>query len=326
MEKNSFNNHEWHLIVNPNALSAKCFVYSKVVEQNLVEFKIPYQKHIASLCNAGIQIVKDLCLKGKRYFMVVGGDGTINEVINGIFQSGVPIDEVYVTVIPLGTGNDWSRTHQYPSSYLDTVINFDSAFFIKHDIGLVEIIENNQCIDKRYFINIAGFGFDSAVIMEVNKNKSKVFSKTVYLFSLLKILLSHKSQKVEIQTDNETFSEMVFTMAVGIGQYNGNGMRQVPMANPVDGLFDMVIIKSVSPFKVIKNIKNLYAGTHLEALKEAIYFQTKYIEINSNSTMLGEVEGELLQKGNYRISIIPNSLKIMSFNPEYADLNTTIYL
>jgi YegS/Rv2252/BmrU family lipid kinase len=317
MEKFSFNQHAWHLIVNPNALSEKCFTYSKIVEIKLHDLNIPYQKHIANLCNAGIQIVKDLCLKGERYFMIVGGDGTINEVINGIFLSGIPTEEVYVSVIPLGTGNDWTRTHLYPPTYSLTIDQFNESFFIKQDVGLVETMENGQCTDKRYFINIAGFGFDSAVIQEVNKNKSKVFSKTVYLLSLLKVLLTHKAQKIEIKTDAESFTEPIFTIAIGIGQYNGNGMRQVPMANPIDGLFDMVIIKKVSPFKVIRNVKNLYAGTHLQSLEEAVLLHAKTIEITSTPFSTGEVEGELLKKGNYRISIIPNSLHVMSFNADF---------
>lgn len=318
MKAISFNDYKWHVIVNPNALSAKCKIYSKTVAQTLEELKIPHTKHVADKCNAGIAVVKDLCQQGERYFIAVGGDGTVNEVVNGVFQSGVPTEEVYIAVIPLGTGNDWTHSHQYPSAYIKTMYSLDQAFFIKHDVGLVQTITNQQTVNQRYFINIAGFGFDAAIASRVNETKSKVFSKTVYLLNLLRVLFTHKAQKIKITTDTTSFTENIFTFAVGICQYNGNGMRQLPMANPVDGILNTAIIKDISPFEVIRNVKNLYSGLHIKALKDkVVVLDSTFVEITVDPHVLGEVEGELLQKGNYRISILPRSVNMMSFNKDY---------
>lgn len=304
--------HDWEVIFNPNALSKKCYLHWQTIENKLKAIGLSYQQHIADFPKAGIQIVKNLCIQGKRHFIAVGGDGTINEVINGIFLSGVPTDEVYVVVLPLGTGNDWTRSHDYPSDYLEILHQLNQAKFIKHDVGVVETMVDNKMEDKRFFINIAGFGFDAAVIQEVNKHKSKVFSKAVYLFNLVKVLLTYSSKKIKLITDDATVEEDIFTVAVGICQYNGNGMRQVPMANPTDGIFDVVIIKKIHPFKVIKNVTSLYEGTHLEALSEAVVYKTTKLEIQSDSCTVGEVEGELINKGNYVISILPQSIHMMT--------------
>ncbi len=318
MKAISFNDYKWHVIVNPNALSARCKIYSKTVAQKLEELKIPHTKHIADKCNAGIEIVKNLCQQGEKYFIAVGGDGTVNEVVNGVFQSGVSTEEVYIAVIPLGTGNDWTHTHQYPSTYVKTMDSLNQAFFIKHDVGLVQTVINQQVASQRYFINIAGFGFDASIASGVNETKSKVFSKTVYLLTLLRVLFTHKAQKIKIETEKTSFSENIFTFAVGICQYNGNGMRQLPMANPVDGILDTAIIKEVSPFKVIRNVKRLYSGSHIKALKDKIIvLNSNTVEITAEPYVLGEVEGELLQKGDYRISILPRSVNMMSFNKDY---------
>ncbi|OQA85669.1 MAG: putative lipid kinase BmrU [Bacteroidetes bacterium ADurb.Bin234] len=304
--------YQWQVIINPNALSEKCLAYWVDVEKQLGKLGIPYRHHIADESTFGIKKVEELCKKGERYFIVVGGDGTINEVINGIFISGVNPEEVYVSVFPLGTGNDWTRTHAYPSSYSDTILSFQEAKFIKHDVGLVECVKDNLLIEKRYFVNIAGFGFDAEVIEEVNKNKSKLFTKTVYILSLLKVLLRHKNKKNLIKLDNESINDEIFTLAVGIGQYNGNGMRQVPTANPVDGLFDVAVVRKISPLKVIKNVSKLYDGTHIKVLKEASVSQSKTVEIKSSPYCRGEVEGELLPLADYRISIIPRAVNMMS--------------
>ncbi|MGI6291313.1 MAG: diacylglycerol/lipid kinase family protein [Bacteroidales bacterium] len=313
----SIEEHHWHVILNPNALSKKNLSYFGSIKQKLNELKLTYTAHVAESCNSGIETVKKLCLQGARHFIAVGGDGTINEVINGIFYSEIPSKEVYVAVIPIGTGNDWARTHNYPAHYLSAMDKISEARFIQHDIGLVETINNNSTTHKRYFINIAGFGFDSAVIREVNKNKSKVFSKTVYLLSLLKILFTYKAIRLTIKTADTSLTEDIFTIAVGICQYNGNGMRQVPTANPVDGKFDIAIIKKISPFKVIANIKRLYDGSHLQVVKEAISLQSDTVTITATPHCVGEVEGELLAIGDYRISILPSSINIMSMNKNW---------
>ncbi len=304
--------YQWQVIINPNALSEKCLAYWVNVEKQLGKLGIPYRHHIADESTFGIKKVEELCKKGERYFIVVGGDGTINEVINGIFISGVNPEEVYVSVFPLGTGNDWTRTHRYPSSYLETIQCFKEARFIKHDVGLVQCMKDNNIFEERYFINIAGFGFDAAVIEEVNKNKSKLFTKTVYILSLLKVLLRYKSKKSVITLDNESINDEIFTLAVGICQYNGNGMRQVPTANPVDGIFDVTVIRKLPPFKVIKNVNKLYEGSHIQVLKEASLSQSKTVEIKSSPYCRGEVEGELLPVSDYRISILPQAVNMMT--------------
>ncbi len=319
MEKTDFSiyEHHWHVILNPNALFEKSFTYFNSIKLKLNELKITYTSHVADSCNAGIEIVKNLCLQGERFFISVGGDGTINEVINGVFYSKVPSEEVYIAIIPIGTGNDWARTHNYPKNYLKSIDKMHKAHFIKHDIGLVEITNNNSSIAQRYFINIAGFGFDAAVIQKMNENKSKSSSKTVYLLNLLKILFHYKAKKLEIKTSHTALTENVFTIAVGICQYNGNGMRQLPMANPIDGKFDIVIIKDISTFKVISNIKNLYKGTHLQTIKEAIALKSDSVTIKATPYCIGEVEGELLTAGDYHISIIPSAIHIMSMNKNW---------
>lgn len=306
--------HHWQVIFNPNALSQKCYIHWSTIGNKLKSMGLSHQDHIADSPKSGIQIVKDLCLQGERHFIAVGGDGTINEVINGVFLSGVPTSEVFVIVFPLGTGNDWTRSHKYPLNYVETIDQLTNASFIKHDVGLVESIHDDSTVAKRYFVNIAGFGFDAEVIQEVNKRHSKVFTKTVYLFNLLKVLFTYKSKKIKIRTDNELLEEDIFTIAVGICQYNGNGMRQVPMANPVDGIFDVVVIKKIATAKVIKNIKALYDGSHIDILSEAVVFQSKKIEIQSAPFTLGEVEGELLHKGNYRITSLPQAVNILSMS------------
>ncbi|MEG1556676.1 MAG: hypothetical protein RR356_08145, partial [Bacteroidales bacterium] len=211
----------------------------------------------------------------------------------------------------LGTGNDWGKSHHYPKSYLDFFSFFMEGQFLSHDVGLINSMEKNRLIDFRYFINIAGFCFDAEVVQQTLKIKRKIIASKIYLFNLLKVLLKHHYQNIQLISPDFDISGKIFTIAVGICQYNGNGMRQVPMADPTDGLLDVIIIRKLPIHKALKNVKNLYTGTHIGKLKEIEVYRTNTLEIKSKSPILGEVEGEMLTTGNYKIMMIPQSVNML---------------
>lgn len=300
---------DWQLIANPNALTAKRKVLETTILQQLEERGIHYQIHFADGAGHGIQTAERLCHEGHRHFIVVGGDGSINEVVNGIYRSGVNPEDVYLTIIPLGTGNDFCRTLGYPTAEnaVDFLMKHD---FQPTDVGVVTSMNGEESVAKRYFINIAGFAFDAAVINETVNGKPKFFPSAVYLLKLVKVLFKYKATPVTITTDDEEYKQEMFTIAVGNAQYNGNGMRQVPMADPCDGAFDIVSIRKLPPMKVVANVKKLFSGKHI-TMDEVHIIRSKSLKISSPRPLLGEVEGEMLATGNYHIAMAPGRLNVL---------------
>ena len=303
----------WQIIHNPNALLFKSSCYWKEIEKKLQEIQIDYLYHVTSTIEEAKELIISLCKKREKHFILIGGDGTLNIFVNAVIESKVNSADIYAALIPLGTGNDWSRSHGYTQKFIDAINLLDIGNFINHDIGIVETVIDDKVVSTRYFINIAGFGFDGAVIAEANasKNTNRIFNKQLYLFNLLKTLIAYKSKSVTIKSNDFTIAGKIFTIAAGIGQYNGNGMRQCPEAITNDGLLDVVIIEKLSIFKVLLNIKNLFDGSHVKKLKEVTVKRTDYLEINTISHILGEVEGEMLAKGNYRIRCLPSAINLM---------------
>ncbi|HPE39832.1 MAG TPA: YegS/Rv2252/BmrU family lipid kinase [Bacteroidales bacterium] len=304
--------YTWHLILNPLAMSYKSVDFLHQVERILKELKIDYISHITKELPETQKIISSLCLQGERHFIVVGGDGTYNSFVNAIMGSGVNPSDIYMIPIILGTGNDWARTHFKKNNFSYTQQLIVSGLFIKHDIGLVEVWDREILKEKRYFINIAGFGFDAEVIFNSNDRKPRILPEAVYLFGLLKTLFRHKSNLVTIRTNGSCFSKDIFSIAVGIGQYNGNGMKQCPKGVPNDQLFEVIMIEKVSKLKVILNVMNLFDGSHVEKMKEIFTLKTDYLEIRSNPHLRGEVEGELLTTGDFKISMIKQQINILS--------------
>ena len=301
----------WQIILNPNALLHRSSKFWNDIETKLKDFGISYVRHVIPAVAHAKEVITALCKGGKRHFIIVGGDGAINVFVDAVMKSKINSSEIYAAVIPLGTGNDWSRSHGYSNRYINAVDSFVEGNFIKHDAGLVETIVNGKVTDARYFVNIAGFGFDGAVIANVSKKKAKIFHNQMYLINLLKTLFGYKSHTVTLQLPESTVTKDIFTIAAGICQYNGNGMRQCPQAIHDDGLLDVVMIEKVSIFKVLMNIKNLFDGSHVKKLKEVSIVRTNYLEITSQPFILGEVEGETLSVGNYRIICLNSAINFM---------------
>ena len=306
----------WQIILNPNAQDHKGLAHWNEVAAKFEQQNIRYELHQANGSRKGIDIAQKLRQEGHRHLMVVGGDGTINEVVNGIMMSGVDTREVFLAVIPHGRGNDWARTHHYPENFLESAEGFLQGHFASHDIGLTKVFQEDQQIEQRYFININSYCFSAEVIYETVHNKHKFFNVSVYMLGVFSALFKHKAIPVKIQAEECQYEDQPFMISVANCQYNGGGMRQAPEASYNDGLFDVVIIPNLSIWTVLTKIKYIFSGTHLQKLKGVKYFRTNKLTIDSSPCIMGEMEGELLSQGRYEIELLPNALNVLTFNQE----------
>jgi YegS/Rv2252/BmrU family lipid kinase len=303
---------QWQIIINPNACSGKLLNRIDTILGMLTERNIDYEGHISASVTNAVKIVERLCRKGFRHFMFLGGDGTANVIVNGICKSEVNLEEVYLVPLPIGTGNDWVRTHNFPkSTEYEAIVDYVmKGNFEKHDVGLLKVNDGfNET--RRHFINIAGFGFDGAVIKLSSESRPKVFPSAVYVINLLRAMFSYRACKAVIEMDNEKVEDEIYTLAVCICTYNGNGMKQAPLADPRDGYFDVIIFRRISVWKVIKNVKNIFNGDHLK-MKECSSHRSKTVSISCDSKFYGEVEGEMVSIGNYELSMLPQQINVLS--------------
>lgn len=305
--------HCWHIILNTNANEKKCEQSWKPVAELLERRNIRYELHLVRGPGEGIATAKQLCDKGIRHLVAAGGDGTVNEVVNGIFVSGVNTNEVYLAVLPLGRGNDWVRTHHYPKNIDEVVKMWCEGRFMRHDIGKVTAQTSDGRTTSRYFINIAGFGFDADVIYDVTHHPIRLFGLNVYVLSLLKTLLSHKPTLVHVSDDNGfAFDGEVFMVIAAICQYNGGGIREAKYAVPDDGNIDLIVVPKMHALKVIRHLQDMHTGDHIDKIKEIRLVQTHRADIRSERPFRAETEGELLPTGNYSIEVMQNALNTLT--------------
>lgn len=304
---------EWFVIVNPNAGKRKGEKDWLEIAALLTEAGIKFTNVFTEHRGHAVILTRKYIENGYRNIIVVGGDGTLNEVVNGIFtQAHIPTENVRLAMIPVGTGNDWCRMFNIPGDYKQAIQLITNNKIFIQDTGTIKYISSKGVEKIRYFINMAGMGFDAMVAKKTNKQKELGKSNPMsYVVNILSSLFLYTSTKVTIMLDKEKIASDIFSMSVGICQYNGGGMKQAPGALPDDGLFDMTLIKPIGKFKIIRNIIKLFDGSFTK-LPEVSTFRSSKIIIHSEPPMFMEADGESLGHTPFVFNILPQSLYVVS--------------
>jgi len=302
---------EWLIIVNPNAGNGKGKKDWNAISGFLRNEGIAFSVKFTERKGHAIQLCLDAISYGFRKIITVGGDGTLNEVVNGAFANTVcPTTDIVLSLIPVGTGNDWGRMFGIPLDYEKAVKIISNDKRLIHDIGHISFYIGSEK-KNRYFINIAGLGFESVVVKKTNFQKDNGHGgKLIYFYNLLTSLLSYKNTKAEIIIDGKVRQANVFSINVGNGRYCGGGMRQTPNALPYDGLLDATVINGMGKFEIIRNLKILYDGTILKHPKIEGY-KCRDIKVSCESAMYVEADGESLGHTPAEFTIIPSAINIV---------------
>jgi YegS/Rv2252/BmrU family lipid kinase len=307
------NNSEitWQVILNPHAGGGKGAHDQKKIEQLLNKSSLNYKLSISEYPRHAIELARDLVSAGATHLIVAGGDGTLNEVVNGIFLAEQESHhEITLGMLPVGTGNDWTKTFGIPDHYQQAIDIINTGKTVMQDVGEVTCLSEGET-SRRYFVNIAGFGFDALVAKNANDLKFKgITGIRVYIQSLLSGYFNYKSRNTQITVDGETFLVNLFSASVGLGKFNGGGMMQVPEANPLEGHFHVTVIRKIGIWGILTNFKGLYSGKFIQDRRVSTH-EGKAIGISSSTPLPGEADGENLGIGTFSIGIIPHRLRVI---------------
>ena len=253
--------------------------------------------------------------KGYQKILSVGGDGTNNEVINGIFtQQRFPTHAITMGTIPVGTGNDWRRTFGFPEGYQHLVKVIKEGRVFPHDVGKVTYYNDGDS-QVRFFLNAAGTGLNEMVCNRTNRLKSQGKGGAFrYMLSTANCLFRFKCVHIKLTIDDEeVFDDEILSLSVGNGKYNGGGMMMMPRSVPNDGLFDITVVRKVGVLKFAANIGSIYDGTFVDKLKEVTTYRGKKIRIISIPAhkLLLETEGETLTNSPFDFEILPQAVNMV---------------
>lgn len=280
----------------------------------LKQKNIHFQKVITQHSLHATQIAQEALSKGYRNFIISGGDGTYNEVINGVFgQQAVLPNEITLAMIPSGTGNDWIKTMKVPfeiEKIVDLIIEKKSFL---QDIGKVTFFEENQQKES-YFLNVAGTGFDVYVAKNFLSNGKKM-GKLSYALGVMKGLFSYENTSINIRLqDGQEIKTKIFLLAVGICKYFASGVKICPEAIPDDGHFDLTLFKGMTKwetFRELRKIKQIVEG-RFENVSQIEIFRSDTFSITSDQKIYLQSDGELMGHSPFEFSILPKSINVIA--------------
>jgi YegS/Rv2252/BmrU family lipid kinase len=309
------NDQHWFVVVNPHAGTNKCIRDWPEIKKMLEAAGFNFSFVLTEKIHQAISLVQKAIEEEEfKSILVVGGDGTLNEAVNGIMkQQRFPSNEIRIGMITVGTGNDWGRMYDIPSSYKKQVKILQKGLTFLQDVGMVKY-RYAADEEKRYFVNIAGMGYDALVAKKTNIMKQQGKGGVItYLISLVSGLFQYKNTELTIEADGKkVFSGQVFSLSIGICKYNGGGMMQLPNAIPDDGLFDVTLIEKTTKMRVIRNIKKLYDGSFIK-MKEVKTFTGKNFSIAARpeDKLYLETDGESLGHSPLDFQVIPRSVRLI---------------
>ena len=296
------------VIVNPAAGAGKT---GRLWPQIMGLFKkhgLRFEHDITEAPGHAIELARDAANKGYDMVVAVGGDGTIHEIVNGLYASGC-IADALLGIVSTGTGSDYIRTIGIPRKYEDACKCLLQPKTRTVDLGVVEYAKNGGRAE-RLFVNFAGMGFDAEIVRRTTQQFKSLGALPSYLMGTLTTIIAYRNKDIFLKLDGEETERRVCTVIMNNGRYGGGGMFTAPNADIADGLFDVMIIDDVSKPDLLMSLPRIYKGTHLTHPKVTMK-RAKEIEIRSKQKMQLQADGELLGEVPARVRILPAALNII---------------
>jgi YegS/Rv2252/BmrU family lipid kinase len=298
----------WKVIINPVSSGGRSGKLWPELEAILRQSGLVFCAELTERPWHAAEIARRALDEGFREFVVVGGDGTVHEAVNGLVVEGAIDPAVSLSIVPGGTGSDLVRFLGVSRDPLKAAQAVAASAVRRVDIGEIRCQRDGRP-HTRYFVNVAGLGFDSEVCARVNRMSKRLSGTIPYLSSLVATLFSYRNKDVELEFDGHSISGRVNSVVVCNGQYFGGGMWIGPRASADDGLLDVVLLKDLNTLEFLYNVPRVYKGTHLTHPKVES-FRTTEIHVQARQRMFIQAEGELVGEAPATFRVLSSALNL----------------
>ncbi|MDZ7338250.1 MAG: diacylglycerol kinase family lipid kinase [candidate division KSB1 bacterium] len=297
------------VIVNPKAANGRAGrewpVCARVLSDVLKE---PFEVRFTERAGHAIELAREAAAQGFDLVVAAGGDGTVNEVVNGLAAA---LAHTRLGILSLGTGKDLVKTLGIPPDIRRAAEVLAGGTVWRVDLGRAIFVDHQGGHNQRLFVNVGDVGFSGAVVARVNRSSKALGGFLSYLGGLVTTLATYSNKLVHLTID-EVIDEIVTVNAVVVanGQYFGGGMWVAPEARADDGLFEVVVIGDVGRLEVIGNVPRLYRGT-LGAHPKVRYFRGRRVTVTSGDEVLLDLDGEQPGRAPVTFELLPQALSCL---------------
>jgi diacylglycerol kinase (ATP) len=271
---------------------------------------LSFEAYMTEAPEHATELTREALLKGCDLVVSVGGDGTHNEVMNGFFTPEGPLrKEAQLGFISMGTGSDLIKTLLIPKDPVEAVKHLVGNRPRPIDVGRLSFVSHRGEKVTRYFINIAGLGLDGDTVDRVNRTSKALGGFISFLWGTVVSLMLYRNKEMAVVVDGKpVFNGQVTIVAVANGRYFGGGMCIAPHAEMDDGLFDIVIMHSLSKLNLLANLPKVYRGAHLDH-PNSISLRGRRVAIQAAEALLN-LDGEQPGRGPVEVELLPLALPV----------------
>jgi YegS/Rv2252/BmrU family lipid kinase len=310
-----------YVIVNPASAYGKTRQRWPAVEKALRAHGLDFTATFSERRRHAELLARQAASEGYRLLVAVGGEGTLLEMVNGLAGvDGRVSPDLTLGVLPSGTGSDFARFLGIPRDPVAAVARLTGEETTTLDLGVVECApfvsagaeasaEGPQGTVKRYFLNVAGLGFDGEVVERVESRPKPVGGTIPYLYNLFLSLVTYRNKDVTVQYNGRILSARFNSVIAANGAYFGGGMFVAPNASANDGLFELVLLGDLNKAEVVANLPRLYKGTHITHPKVTV-LRAREIQASARQRALIQADGELVGLSPATFRIIPQALRM----------------
>lgn len=285
-------------IINPAAGKGKSLELIPFIKQCFIDKAEEFAIRVTECPGHATELAKEYSSIEKCRIYSVGGDGTVNEIVNGIAGT-----ESALGVIPTGSGNDFIRSFQEKFDIKDMIVST-----INGEENSIDLARVND----KYFINISSIGFDANVVFNADKFKKVpgITGSMAYLISIIYTIFQNKICDISIDIDGNKMKLKALLAAISNGRYYGGGIIPTPDAKLDDGMFDICLVSEMSRLQILRLFPKYMKGLHRE-LKQVSFFKAKKVNIESEANLCLNIDGEIITARKINFEILESAINVI---------------
>ena len=299
------------VIVNPVAGGRSVRREWPRIREQLHDVGLSFDHEFTRGVGHGIEIAREATDTGYDYLIVVGGDGTVNEVVNGILHSAHS-GNITLGIISVGTGSNFARSLNISHDYISACSLLAGTGRASVDVGVIQCWSQRRP-PQRFFVNVANVGFAAAIVdawKRLPTHFGRKINHTLRIAEGLRSLSTYRNKWIKLSIGNRVETICACAVVVANGQYFANGMQIAPQARLDDGLLDVVTVGDVGKFELLKIWPTLYRGSHIRHPKIREQ-KTAAVTIESDEQLLIEADGDILGESPASFRVLPSALTIV---------------
>ncbi|MGH7777607.1 MAG: diacylglycerol/lipid kinase family protein [Candidatus Dormibacterales bacterium] len=302
------------IIVNPAAGGGRAGRRWEALSEALRASGLAFDAALTSRPGEATEMARREVERSRPLVVAAGGDGTLNEVVNGFFEGEAPIPTgSALGMIPLGSGGDFKRTFGLPADPDGIAALFSAGEARPVDVGRAWFQREAAGRGLRHFINVADAGIGGKVVATVNRSRKPLGGRVAFVAASLSALASWRNVPMRVTAGGAVRELVAQQVVIANGRYYGGGMKVAPRADPRDGMFDVVLVGDLNLRENLRGLVQIRSGHHLDGGNPKVeHLLAARVEVEADAPVRVDLDGEGPGALPAGFEVLPGAIRLLA--------------